>query len=124
MRENVDRAIRLACYITANKLVFYQALRRTRTFKLQKLAVPAHIDSGERLRDHFASLFHEAKLVTHDYQTIFEGGFIDRVPFIADQAVERWRTLVGGELAIMFCFVFLYLAANGPGPWSIDAKRT
>jgi putative oxidoreductase len=29
----------------------------------------------------------------------------------------------GGELAIMFCFVFLYLAANGPGPWSIDAKR-
>jgi len=40
MRENVDRAIRLACYITANKLVFYQALRRTRTFKLQKIAVP------------------------------------------------------------------------------------
>jgi putative oxidoreductase len=29
----------------------------------------------------------------------------------------------GGELAIMFCFVFLYLAANGPGPWSLDAKR-
>ncbi len=29
----------------------------------------------------------------------------------------------GGELAIMFCFVFLYLAAAGAGPWSIDAKR-
>jgi putative oxidoreductase len=29
----------------------------------------------------------------------------------------------GGELAIMFCFVFLYLAATGPGPVSIDAKR-
>jgi len=28
-----------------------------------------------------------------------------------------------GELAIMFCFVFLYLAAAGPGTWSIDAKR-
>jgi len=29
----------------------------------------------------------------------------------------------GGELAIMFCFVFLYLAAAGAGPWSIDARR-
>ncbi|MGD9966589.1 MAG: DoxX family protein [Hyphomonadaceae bacterium] len=27
----------------------------------------------------------------------------------------------GGELAIMFCFVFLYLAAAGGGPWSIDS---
>ena len=29
----------------------------------------------------------------------------------------------GGELAIMFCFVFLYFAAAGAGPWSVDAKR-
>lgn len=29
----------------------------------------------------------------------------------------------GGELAIMFCFAFLYLAAAGGGPWSLDASR-
>ncbi len=29
----------------------------------------------------------------------------------------------GGELAILFSFVFLYLAATGSGPWSLDAKR-
>jgi putative oxidoreductase len=29
----------------------------------------------------------------------------------------------GGELAILYCFIFLYIAAAGPGPWSIDAKR-
>ena len=28
-----------------------------------------------------------------------------------------------GELAIMFCFAFLYVAAAGPGPWSLDALR-
>jgi putative oxidoreductase len=28
-----------------------------------------------------------------------------------------------GELAIMFCFAFLYLAAAGAGPWSFDANR-
>lgn len=32
-----------------------------------------------------------------------------------------WPTLNGGELAVLYCFVFLYLAFAGPGPWSIDA---
>jgi putative oxidoreductase len=29
--------------------------------------------------------------------------------------------LNGGDAAILYCFVFLYLSAAGPGPWSIDA---
>ena len=29
-----------------------------------------------------------------------------------------------GDAAILFCFVFLYIAAAGPGPWSIDSSRT
>jgi putative oxidoreductase len=28
-----------------------------------------------------------------------------------------------GESAVLFCFVFLYLAAAGAGPWSVDAAR-
>jgi putative oxidoreductase len=28
-----------------------------------------------------------------------------------------------GEAAILFCFVFLYLAAAGPGAWSIEGAR-
>jgi putative oxidoreductase len=28
-----------------------------------------------------------------------------------------------GEAAILFCFVFLYLAGAGPGAWSIDSAR-
>jgi putative oxidoreductase len=28
-----------------------------------------------------------------------------------------------GEAAILFCFVFLYLAAAGPGAWSVDGTR-
>jgi putative oxidoreductase len=28
-----------------------------------------------------------------------------------------------GEPAILFCFVFLLIAAAGPGPWSLDATR-
>lgn len=29
--------------------------------------------------------------------------------------------LNGGEAAVLFCFVFLYLFFAGPGPWSLDA---
>jgi putative oxidoreductase len=30
--------------------------------------------------------------------------------------------LNGGELAVIYCFVFLYFAAAGGGPWSIDQR--
>ena len=29
----------------------------------------------------------------------------------------------GGDAAILFCFVFLYLSAAGPGAWSLDGRR-
>ena len=32
-----------------------------------------------------------------------------------------WPVLNMGELAVLFCFIFLYFAAAGPGPWSVDA---
>lgn len=32
-----------------------------------------------------------------------------------------WTVLNGGAPAVLFCFVWLYLSAAGPGPWSIDA---
>jgi len=34
-----------------------------------------------------------------------------------------WPVLNQGHPAIMFCFVWLYISAAGPGPWSLDAKR-
>ena len=35
-----------------------------------------------------------------------------------------WPIANMGEGAILFCFIFLYLAAAGPGAWSIDSMRT
>jgi putative oxidoreductase len=29
----------------------------------------------------------------------------------------------GGDLAVLFCFVFLYISARGAGIWSVDAAR-
>jgi len=43
--------------------------------------------------------------------------------FMAHGSKTFWPALNGGDAAILFCFVFLYFAAAGPGPWSIDAAR-
>ncbi|HEY6209638.1 MAG TPA: DoxX family protein [Gemmatimonadales bacterium] len=34
-----------------------------------------------------------------------------------------WPVLNQGHPAILFCFIWLYLSAAGPGPWSVDAMR-
>ncbi|MGH8174465.1 MAG: DoxX family protein [Rhodanobacteraceae bacterium] len=31
-----------------------------------------------------------------------------------------WPALNGGDAAVLFCFLFLYLSAAGGGPWSLD----
>jgi putative oxidoreductase len=34
-----------------------------------------------------------------------------------------WPTVNGGVSAVLYCFIWLYLSAAGPGPWSLDAMR-
>jgi putative oxidoreductase len=34
-----------------------------------------------------------------------------------------WPAVNKGEAAILYCFIFLYLAAAGAGAWSIDSAR-
>jgi putative oxidoreductase len=41
--------------------------------------------------------------------------------FYAHSVRGFYPMLNGGELAALYAFVFLYLTAAGPGPWSVDA---
>jgi putative oxidoreductase len=34
-----------------------------------------------------------------------------------------WPIANGGQPAVLYCFIWLYLSAAGPGPWSLDALR-
>ncbi len=43
--------------------------------------------------------------------------------FIGHAPRNLFPTLNGGDAAILYCFVFLYISATGPGPWSLDAMR-
>ncbi len=50
-------------------------------------------------------------------------GFMAVAYFMAHATRGFYPILNGGELAILYCFVFLFIAAAGPGPWSYDALR-
>ena len=41
--------------------------------------------------------------------------------FLAHAPQSFFPVLNGGEGAILYCFIFLYLAAAGPGAWALDA---
>jgi putative oxidoreductase len=43
--------------------------------------------------------------------------------FMAHAPSSFFPAVNQGEAAIMFCFIFLYLACTGAGPWSADAAR-
>ena len=44
--------------------------------------------------------------------------------FMAHAPQAPLPILNGGEPAVLFCFVFLYIAARGAGVWSLDSLRT
>jgi putative oxidoreductase len=43
--------------------------------------------------------------------------------FIGHFPKSFWPVANMGDAAVLFCFVFLYIAAAGPGAWSIDGAR-
>jgi putative oxidoreductase len=43
--------------------------------------------------------------------------------FIGHAPQGFWPVLNGGTDAVLFCFLWLYLSAAGPGPWGIEALR-
>lgn len=43
--------------------------------------------------------------------------------FIGHFPKSFWPGVNMGDAAILFCFVFLYIAAAGPGAWSVDGAR-
>lgn len=43
--------------------------------------------------------------------------------FYAHAPQGFWPVLNMGTDAVFYCFLFLYLSAAGPGPWSLDARR-
>lgn len=44
--------------------------------------------------------------------------------FMAHAPQSFWPAVNQGDAAILFCFIFLYLAFSGPGEWAVDTLRS
>lgn len=55
------------------------------------------------------------------YAAFLCAGLMAAAYFMAHAANDLFPILNRGELAIMFCFVYLYIACVGSGIWSIDS---
>ena len=90
LRDNLERAAKFSCYVLVNRIIFQQALRR-RFPSLHKVRIPERLEKGDELHGMLRGIFDEAKRLSRDYETVFDGDFGDKLPFLADEAVASWR---------------------------------
>jgi putative oxidoreductase len=50
-------------------------------------------------------------------------GFAAAAYFIGHAPQNFFPSLNGGDAAILYCFIFLYMIFSGPGAWSVDGVR-
>jgi type I restriction-modification system DNA methylase subunit len=94
MRGNLERAARLSCYAVANRLVFYEVMRR-RFSELLPLATVGTWRKGQELHAALESRLRDAVTASRDYETIFEArDFGSGLPFLSDEAVPAWLRLI------------------------------
>jgi methylase of polypeptide subunit release factors len=93
LRDNLERAAKFSCYVLVNKIVFQQALRR-RFLSLRKIRIPESVKTAAKLQETFQAVFEEAKRISRDYETVFDGDFGDTLPFLEDATVGSWREFV------------------------------
>ena len=102
----------------------------------QKLfGFPPRMGGAAQGPDAFSLLWFAAVLELGGGLLLLFGLFTRPVAFVlsGEMAFAYWMAhaprspfpaLNGGDAAILYCFVFLYLAAAGSGPWGLDHARS
>lgn len=97
-RKTLHRAASTLCYILANRLIFYSAVR-ARFKNLPPLTIPDRVRSGDKAYQFLQDRFSEAVKATGDYEPIFyahetERDWISPLVFQPDSAITAWRGLL------------------------------
>jgi methylase of polypeptide subunit release factors len=96
-RELVDRAARTICYVFANRLIFYEAVR-TKFENLKRLELRSSVKTPAQLNDHFNTAFQHAIDESGDYETIFYASQKDwagPLIFQHPDSADAWRSVLG-----------------------------
>ena len=55
------------------------------------------------------------------FAAFLASGLMAAAYFMVHAPQGFWPIINKGELAVVYCFLFLYIAARGSGPYSVDA---
>ncbi len=92
--DNLDRAARFSCYVLANRIVFYDALRRKYP-GLEQLTKRRPHQTNAGLSSYLNTVFAVAEVETHDYETVFHGDELgDELPFLHSDAAQAWWSFI------------------------------
>jgi len=93
LRQNLDRAAHLSCYVLVTRLVFYQVLRRR--FTVLASLGSGQAKSSQELVGFLTARFAEAVTYSRDYETILKAEDLgSTLPFEAPAAHRSWRTVI------------------------------
>ena len=97
-RAALERAARTLCYVFANRLIFYEAVR-SHYDTLPKLKIPAGKRTPEQIYEHFQKAFQNAVEQTGDYEPIFYPTERDRdwagpLVFAAPGVLDAWGAVL------------------------------
>src|SRR5882724_248410 len=96
-RELVDRAARTVCYVFANRLIFYEAVR-TKFRNLKRLELRSNVKTAADLNAYFNTAFQRAIDESGDYETIFypsEKDWAGPLIFQHPDSADAWRSVLG-----------------------------
>jgi len=96
-RELVDRAARTVCYVFANRLIFYEAVR-TKFENLKRLELRSSVKTPADLNAYFNAAFERAIKESGDYETIFypsEKDWAGPLIFQHPDSADAWRSVLG-----------------------------
>ncbi len=90
----VNRAAKLTAYVFVMRLLFYEALRRSKQ-TLESLAFPPAPSNSARLAAQMLSFqFREARRISGDYETLFSWDRVSEYALISDGCIPFWRRML------------------------------
>lgn len=92
--EEINRAAKLTAYVFVTRLMFYEALRRSKP-QLDPLSLPPEPNNNSKLASQMLTFqLDEARRISGDYDTLFSWDRVSEYAMIADACVPFWRRMI------------------------------
>jgi putative oxidoreductase len=108
--------------IMAGLMYLFHGAQKLFGFPLPSPDAPAFIVYGAGSIEFFGGILIAVGLFTN-WVAFLCAGEMAAAYWIAHGTQAFFPLVNKGELAALYCFVFLYISANGPGIWSVDGIR-